>query len=95
MSVCRPGRLRRGALIGDPHRVAELGSVHEPRPHRLLARRMDQLTEELGFERERIRGWAIAQAVLSAWWHLEDTGDSESEDWEIFLALTQVMASVK
>ena len=23
-------RLRRGALVGDPHRVPELGAVHDP-----------------------------------------------------------------
>jgi streptomycin 6-kinase len=28
----------------------------------------------LGFDRQRILGWGVAQAVLSAWWALEDHG---------------------
>jgi streptomycin 6-kinase len=43
-----------------------------PRPDRVLDRRLDILTEELGFDREKMLGWSIAQALLSAWWHLED-----------------------
>lgn len=45
-----------------------------PKPERLLARRVDQFADELGFERERVLGWALAQAVLSAWWSFEDSG---------------------
>ena len=45
-----------------------------PRPKRLLARRVDQFAEELGFKRERILGWSLAQAVLSGWWSFEDSG---------------------
>lgn len=41
---------------------------------RLLARRVDQFADELDFDRERILGWSIAQAVLSAWWSYEDNG---------------------
>ena len=41
---------------------------------RLLARRIDQLADALGCERERLLGWSLAQAVLSAWWSYEDTG---------------------
>ena len=44
------------------------------RPERLLARRLDQFADELGFDRERILGWSLAQAVLSAWWSFEDSG---------------------
>ena len=43
-------------------------------PARVLARRVDQFAEGLGFERERLIGWGIAQAVLSAWWTFEDHG---------------------
>jgi streptomycin 6-kinase len=35
---------------------------------RLTARRIEILSEALSFEKERIRGWGLAQAVLSAWW---------------------------
>jgi streptomycin 6-kinase len=33
----------------------------------MLARRVAQLSEELGMERARIRGWGLAQCVLNAW----------------------------
>ncbi len=42
---------------------------------RMTQRRIDILHERLGFERERIREWGVAHAVLSAWWSMEDHGD--------------------
>ena len=45
-----------------------------PDPRRVLARRADQLAEELGLDRSRVRGWGVAQAVLAACWALEDHG---------------------
>ncbi len=38
-------------------------------------KRIDILSERLGFERERIRNWGFAHAVLSAFWSIEDQGD--------------------
>lgn len=61
------GPFLRNCLLGRPH------------PERLLARRVDQLTAELGFQRERILGWGLAQAVLSAWWSFEDSGQVGEE----------------
>lgn len=43
-----------------------------PNPRALLARRLDQLSADLGMDRARIRGWGLAQCVLSACWELED-----------------------
>ncbi|MCI0395141.1 MAG: aminoglycoside phosphotransferase family protein [Chloroflexi bacterium] len=40
----------------------------------LLARRVDQLAEEVELDRQRIVGWGVVQAVLSAWWGIEDHG---------------------
>ena len=37
-------------------------------------RRIAILSERLGFERQRIRGWGIAHAVLSAWWDNDEHG---------------------
>jgi streptomycin 6-kinase len=62
---------------------------------RLLARRMDQLAEELGFDRQRIRGWAVAQAVLSVWWYFEDTCETASNDWKPAMRLAELMATVR
>jgi streptomycin 6-kinase len=59
-----------GALLRNP--LPEL--LQMPDPKRVLARRVDQLAAELGLDRERIRGWGLAQAVLSAWWGVEDEG---------------------
>jgi streptomycin 6-kinase len=39
---------------------------------RFTARRLDLLSERLGLDRRRALGWAMAQAVLSAWWTYED-----------------------
>ena len=61
-----------------------------PRPERLLARRVDQLVEELGFDRERILGWSLAQAVLSAWWSFEDSG----QVWDEAIACAELIAKL-
>lgn len=48
------------------------------RQKQMTERRIDILHEHLGFERERIREWGLAHAVLSAWWDIEDnTGRGE------------------
>lgn len=44
----------------------------EVNQRQMTVRRIDILHERLGFERERIREWGLAHAVLSAWWHIED-----------------------
>lgn len=38
-------------------------------------KRIDIISERLGFERERIRNWGFAHAVLSALWSIEEKGD--------------------
>lgn len=66
-------------VVGEP--AYEVGAFLRNRlrgagdPARLLARRVDQLAEELGIGRARVAGWAFVQAVLSAWWSIEDGGD--------------------
>ena len=66
-------------VVGDP--AYEVGLLfynpmpllfHIPNQRALLARRLAQLCAELGMERERIRGWGLAQCMLSAWWSVED-----------------------
>jgi len=62
-------------VVGDPG--FEVGSMfYNPMPRilevpnleQMLTRRVAQLSEELGMERARIRGWGLAQCVLNAWW---------------------------
>jgi streptomycin 6-kinase len=57
---------------------------------RIMTRRVDLLAEALGFERERIAGWGLAQAVLSAWWSYEDHGHG----WEEALACAEALYGV-
>lgn len=75
-----------GALLRNPfpHLLAW------PNVHRILARRVDQLTEELRFDRERLVAWGLAQAVLSAWWDYEDHGHG----WEQGIACAELMAAL-
>ena len=52
--------------------------LNSTRQRLMTERRIDILHEHLGFERERIREWGLAHAVLSAWWDIEDnTGRGE------------------
>jgi streptomycin 6-kinase len=52
------------------------------------ARRVAILAERLGEDRRRIAGWGLAQAVLSAWWTMEETGLPD----EPVLRLAEVLA---
>ena len=57
------------------------------------ARRVAILAEVLNQDRQRIIGWGIAQAVLSAWWDYEDNGDGWAEQFilaEVLAGLSSV-----
>jgi streptomycin 6-kinase len=53
-------------------------------PRQTTARRLDILADELGFDRDRMLGWGLAQAVLSACWCLESNLDCW--EWAIYCA---------
>jgi len=85
-------------LIGEP--AYEVGPIlhnplpqllQAPQPGRILARRVDQLSEELGFERTRVRGWGVYQALLSSWWGVEDMG----QPWNEALQCAELLAAIK
>ena len=85
-------------LVGEP--AYEVGAMlrnlwRDRHPiadsRRLLERRAHQLAEELGIERSRVRGWAVAQAVLSAWWTIEDGGG----DWRETIAIANLLRKIK
>ena len=85
-------------LVGEPaYEVGALVRNLWPAHHTLadpaqtLARRVHQLAEELDLSRERVRGWAVAQAVLSAWWCIEDN----DPDWQDAIAIAEQIAAVK
>jgi streptomycin 6-kinase len=52
-----------------------------PNYRQMTERRIDILHEHLGFERERIREWGLAHAILSAWWSIEDHGQWQFAAW--------------
>ena len=60
-----------GALLRNP----DLEFLDRKDLKRLQERRIAIIAEMLGFERQRLLGWGVAQAVLSAWWSVEDHGD--------------------
>lgn len=64
-----------GVLLYNPYPHL----LDAPHPGRILARRVDQLAEELALDRARVRGWGIVRAVLSAWWHVQSSGHVRSE----------------
>ncbi|MFN3648352.1 MAG: aminoglycoside phosphotransferase family protein [Armatimonadota bacterium] len=56
----------------------------------LLRRRIEIFHAELGFDPQRVRAWAVAQAVLSAWWSVEDHGSG----WEPAVAVAEGLAAI-
>lgn len=86
-------------VIGEP--AYEIGAwlrnpfpsiVEQPHLEKIIVRRIDQLAEELGLDRKRILGWALAQSVLAAWWSYE-SGDEE--DRELWFACAEVFAKLE
>ena len=80
-------------VIGEP--AYETGAwLRNPLPNvgrwpdagRHLARRVDQLADLLGIDRQRIIAWGICQAVLSAVW---DIDDSTFGGWEATLPIAE------
>ncbi len=76
-----------GALLYNPQPQL----LAAPHPDRLLARRVAQLAEELNLDRARVRGWGIVRAVLSAWWHVQSTG----EVWQGTLTCAELLAAIQ
>ncbi len=85
-------------IVGDP--AYELGAfLYNALPdelgaddlRRILARRVDQLAEELALDRRRILGWGVAQAVLSGWWSYEDHGHG----WEPVMRVAEVLSAIR
>ncbi len=57
--------------------------LNRDRPGEVLERRVSILSDELGFDRERIRKWGAVHGVLSAWWTYEDHGHPGEEALEV------------
>ncbi len=87
-------------LVGEP--AYETGALlrnqlsrvfDAPHPTRVMARRIHQLADELNLDGERIRGWGLAQAVLSTWWNVEDFG-SMREYGRATLACAELLSTI-
>jgi streptomycin 6-kinase len=66
-------------MLGDPgYEVGPFLCNPWLAPPAVLQRRLDILSEELAYDRDRLRDWCIAYAVLSACWSAEDEGSG----WE-------------
>jgi streptomycin 6-kinase len=74
------------ALLHNP-----VVALDAPDPRRLLERRLDVLSGELGLDRARVRAWGLAQAVLAAYWGLEDGG----RVWEEALDFARLLAQIR
>jgi streptomycin 6-kinase len=66
-----------GCFIYNPS--GQYDPLEAPDPKACVERRVAVLAEELGWERERIRLWCLAQSVLSEWWSLEDGDVTEAD----------------
>jgi streptomycin 6-kinase len=84
--------------IGDPafETCALLRNLWRDRKHvtdpaRTIERRVNQMAEEMEYDLDRVRGWGLAQAVLSVWWSYED-GDS---DWADSLEIAEIIRGVR
>jgi streptomycin 6-kinase len=74
------------ALLHNP-----VETLRTPRPGKVMERRIDLLSEELGFDRERVRGWGLAQAVLAAYWGLQDSG----QVWGEALGFAELLSALR
>jgi len=84
-------------IVGEP--AYEVGALlrnvsprlfDQPQPSQTIARRVDILAAELGFDRTRLLGWGLAQAVLAAWWCIKDHGGG----WEGFIRCAELIDGV-
>jgi streptomycin 6-kinase len=84
--VIGPAAYEVGPLLINPWLVTGL----HPETPQLLQNRIAILSEHLGFEKERIREWGLAHALLSAWWSLAD-----NEDWQPASKFAEILAEAR
>ena len=84
-------------VVGDPayETAAMLHNpdwlLEGPRPGGVLERRVYQLAEELSFDLYRVWGWGFAQAVLAAFWALED----DAGVWDQALRCAKLLVEIE
>ena len=77
-----------GALMRNPLPVASWPNLRQT-----LDRRAGILADELGFDRQRILAWSLAQSVLAGWWTYEDSGRYDASWLAIAEALSGLVRS--
>jgi streptomycin 6-kinase len=82
--VIGPAGYEVGPLMMNPW-----GNISDGLSRPVVLRRIDILHEHLGFERERIREWSLAHAVLSAWWGIED-----NTGWEYAMQCAELLGDI-
>lgn len=75
------------AMLRNPYSTL----LKRPHPEQVLKRRIQILSEELGFDAQRIHQWGIAQTVLSAVWSTDEKG----KGWEHEIAVVEILDKIK
>ena len=73
--------------VGSFMRNWAAGTLSTPDPVAHFTRRLDIFADELDLPRQRLRDWTFTQAVLSAWWCIEDGWTS---GWKPTIELTEL-----
>ncbi len=84
--VVGPAEYDVGPLLTNPFERR----LEEDEAIRRTKRRMSILAERVGFEKERMRAWAICHSVLSSFWDMQTdgTGGEEARAWtEVFIRI--------
>ena len=82
--VAGPAEYEVGPLLMNPYNV----QLEQAEAIRRTERRIAILSERLGFERQRLRAWAICHSVLSSFWDMapDGSGGESARAWtEIFI----------
>jgi streptomycin 6-kinase len=82
-----------GALFYNP--LPEILALSTGELEHMLARRVAQLSEELGMERARIRGWGLTKCVLSAWWTVMMGDQSSIQPPQNVLRCAEILAHLR
>ena len=84
--VTGPPECEIGAFMQNPNN----GALVRPDLRKVLAARLDQFANELGFDRETLRQAAFAYGMLGITWSTEDGGDRWKPGLEVVRALRDV-----
>ncbi len=75
-----------GAFLRNP--IPDIATTMDTK--KVLTRRIDQFTELLDLDRQKIISWGFAQAVLAAVWCV----DGNMDDWKVFVKCAEVLSEI-